>query len=1103
MNKNTLLKAVTPFLFLLLVTHFTQAQSKFGIVNSGELINRGIDRHDHEDYDEAIKYYNQVPENDTNYLLALTEKALTYYQKKDYPKTIEMCEKVLATGSDYDQNLYITLGSAYDDSGDSLKAIEVYDRGIKAFPKSHLILFNKAVTLQKMGKYDDAVETYKQVLLISPYHASSHFRLGSIAEQEGDLTRAMLCYNGFLVAEPTTERALNVLQMLDKMVARKYDNSKAKGINLAADGEDFGEIEQLIRKQLALNKNYKLESKADYPVNRQNQALFSYLVDHKGRKGFWENFYVPFFAQLYKEGHFEDYSYYILSSSDNEKIKPLVNKNKSAIMRYAEWQEKAYANATGRRKIDINGRETEVTHDYYKTGKLYGFGPYIPAEGKTPEKRTGLWQFFYTSGRLMSTGAFDGNGEQTGDWKFYHTNGKLKKETTFSAGKENGAYKVYYTNGNLKEQGTFVADQLDKEIKAFTYYGGLEEIHNFKAGVHQGKYEDYYPNGQLRFTSDYTNNKLTGQYKRYHPNGAVHIEGALKDDLKEGLFTSYYDDKRIELKKTYVQDKENGPYIRYYNNGAVKQEGTYKNGKPTGIWKSYWKNGMVEEITNYNDAGNEQGISQYFDMDGKMYYEADYKDGRLLQYKFVDKAGNVINETKLKGRQEMKSYYAEGALHYEGALENGKRSGLWKEYLRNGILLAEYNYDDGLLTGNAKVYYNNGKIRKNMNYKNGELQGEYNEYFQNGQLYKTCWYENGVGQGNVKLYTSFGVLDHTYTLHNNKQNGNSYIYDAEGRVRVREEYDKGYFKGFVFFDTTGKEVKKIDIQKEKVVCDLPLPTGQPHLTRTYINGSLEGASPEVYLTGKLESEGNFLNDERHGEWKWYNADNTPYMIRNYRNGSQEGVNENYDQFGKMRSKFVYVDGDIDSLAWLYYYNGNKKEEMMYWEGSQHGPTKYYGFNGEHVLTAIYQHGTITHVVYINGKGGKPDTATAPANGSVEAKYTNGKTAFIINFKNGEMNGAYKEFFDDGSPSRDSKYTDDYLEGERKTWYRNGKLRSVENYTFNDYNGLTTLYNENGTLKAELNYKHDNLHGPVKYYDGNGKLIAHYIFYNDKMIQKIL
>lgn len=1074
------------------------AQEKYGLINSGELIQKGVRLHDQEKYDEALELYNKVPENDTNYTLAVVEKALTFYAKKDYDKAITMCREGLQYGSEYDYNLYVTLGSAYDDAGKPEEALTVYDKAIKEYPKNHLLIYNKAVTVEKLEKYDEAVALYKQVLQITPYHATTHYRLGRLAEEEGDLTRAMLCYNTFLLIEPTGDRALSILQRLDNMVNRKYDDSKAKGIQFAENGEDFSEIETLIRKQLALNKKYKLKSKADYPIIRQDQALFSYLVNHNSNKGFWESYYVPFYVQLYKENRFEIFSYYLLSSSANEKIQALVTKNKSNISKFNDWLVDAFAAATSKREIEIDGKPVTVTQIYRKGGSLYGVGAYVSGT----EKKMGVWLYYYNNGRLMSTGSYDASGFQTGIWKFYHPNGLLRKELVFSQDKANGPYTIYSENGNIKEQGFNKAGELDGDIKVFSFYGGLTELHHFNNGQHEGKYEEYYANGKLNFASVYVENKFNGAYKAYHSDGKLYIDGNFKDGLKDGAFTVYSRDGKVELKKKYLQGKEDGAFIKYYNNGETRQEGNFKNGKVIGAWKSYYLNGQLEEANNYNDAGNEDGIQQQYDVDGKLYYEAEVQDGRVTQYKYFDKSGKMLADVKLKSKQEAKLYYPDGSLHLQGNIENGKRNGFWKEYSRNGILIGEFNYADGKLNGVAKTYFLNGKPYKVVNYKDGDYHGEYLEYFRNGQLYKSAWYEDDKGEGDVTLYNRVGIKERFYTLLNGKLNGKYYTYDVEGKLSTVEKYENGLFTGMAFYDTLGKEIKNIVDNKEKVEAEYPTVTGSIYLKRTFLNGSTEGTSNSYYLDNKLRGEGSYLDNERDGLWKWYNPDNTLSSIRNYLAGELQGFSENYDLFGKIRSRSEYINNNAYGVETLFYYDGKKKEEITYWDDSENGPEKYYGYNGEYVLTLCYEHGTPTKAIYENGKAGKPDTVAVPVTGIVEAKYANGKTAFLIEYKNGYRHGKYREFFEDGTPCRESQYVDGSLDGERKTWYRNGKLRMTENFKANDNEGVTTLYYENGVKKAEISYKSDALHGPVKYYDAGGKLSTHYIFYNRDMIQKV-
>jgi uncharacterized protein len=1100
LQKMTMTKTTNFKLLFLLTLLFAAiirgfAQSENGIINSGELIKKGVELHDAEKYDEALSYYNQVHENDTNFGLATAEKAFAYYAKKDYANAIKLCEEALKIGTDFDKNIYITLGSAYDDSGNQQKAIEVFDKGISEFPKNYLILFNKAVTLVKQEKFQEAAYTFQKTIELNPFHASSHLRLGQLAEQEGELTKAILCYNTFLVVEPASERSLAVLNMLDLLCSKKYDDSKAKGIKLSSTGDDFKEIEVLLRKQLALNSNYKLESKADFPVIRQNQALLSYLVNHKGKEGFWEKFYVPFYAKIYSNKLFETFSYFLLVSSSNEKIKSLVNKNNSNITKFVDWKATEYNNHVSKRKIEIDGKLTDVVQIYYKDGHLYGLGPV----NATADKKNGKWEFYHVNGKMMAKGKFDATGQQTGPWVFYYSDGKLKKETSFVSDQESGAYKIYHRNGNVTESGNKSAGKLNGEIKVFTIYGGIAEVHNFKSDVHEGKYDEFHSNGKLSFTGAYKEGKLNGPIKTFYPTEKVSLEGVLKDGNKEGIFTTYFNNGQINIKKNYLLNKENGSFTRYFQNGKLSEEGTFKNEKLSGQYKSYFVNGILEESSVYNESGQLNGKQQYFDIDGKLYYEADYKDGKLTQYKYFDKKGTVVYETKLKSKQEAKTFFSDGTLKWIGNVEDSRRSGLWKEYFRNGILKAEYNYKNGLLEGMGKEYYMNGKVKKEIQYKDDKAHGKYREYYRNGQLYKSAWYDNGDGYGDVYLYRYNGVLETKYFVYNNNLKGKMYNYDVNGKLQSVEQYENDMFVKYTLYDTSGNVIQELDINKENLPVQYLSVAGKVVLTRNYTNGFKNGESKGLYMNGSTESLGNYINNERHGVWKWYHPNNKLATLRNYELGKLEGLYENYDLFGDLRARSEYYNDEKHGKSTLFYYNGNVRQDVNYFQGEEHGITKLYSFDGTHILSMVYVYDVLKGIVYPS----KSDTVPAKVNDVVEAKYPNGKTAIKMEFKNAEMHGKYYEYFDDGTPCRELDFDEGKLNGIRKTWYRNGKVRSIENYKYDSLEGITTLYYESGNKQAEISFKNGLYHGPVKYYDAGGKLKAHYEFYNDQMIKIVL
>ncbi len=89
MRKNTLHSFFFCFI-LLSISIFVNAQQNNPLVNSGELIERGVKLHDEEKYKDAIKLYAQVPKSDTNYHLALHEIILSHYADSNYNACIPL-----------------------------------------------------------------------------------------------------------------------------------------------------------------------------------------------------------------------------------------------------------------------------------------------------------------------------------------------------------------------------------------------------------------------------------------------------------------------------------------------------------------------------------------------------------------------------------------------------------------------------------------------------------------------------------------------------------------------------------------------------------------------------------------------------------------------------------------------------------------------------------------------------------------------------------------------------------------------------------------------------------------------------------------------------
>lgn len=133
---------------------------------------------------------------------------------------------------------------------------------------------------------------------------------------------------------------------------------------------------------------------------------------------------------------------------------------------------------------------------------------------------------------------------------------------------------------------------------------------------------------------------------------------------------------------------KDGPVVTYYRNGNKEVEGYIKNNHKQGTWK-------------------------YFDTDGKIEFEINYKDGK--------KFGRYVH------------YCSNGQI--------------------NDIMFYNSNQE---LTGISKNFYCDGKIRAIMKYINGELDSTQTIYYKSGQIESINQYKIGTKVGKWIFFNEMG-----------------------------------------------------------------------------------------------------------------------------------------------------------------------------------------------------------------------------------------------------------------------------------------------------------------------------------------------------------
>ena len=143
-------------------------------------------------------------------------------------------------------------------------------------------------------------------------------------------------------------------------------------------------------------------------------------------------------------------------------------------------------------------------------------------------------------------------------------------------------------------------------------------------------------NGQLVFEGYVSGDKKSGQWLEYNPEGEIILVENYVDGLKEGVALKMTSRGQVDLRSRYHKGILHGPWTQF-KFGKVMEERTYNNGKLDGVVKSYddrtWK---LKQEVQYKD-GQQHGYYRYYDENGNITLEYEYKNGEKVSGGIVEK----------------------------------------------------------------------------------------------------------------------------------------------------------------------------------------------------------------------------------------------------------------------------------------------------------------------------------------------------------------------------------------------------------------------------------------------------------------------------------
>lgn len=251
---------------------------------------------------------------------------------------------------------------------------------------------------------------------------------------------------------------------------------------------------------------------------------------------------------------------------------------------------------------------------------------------------------------------------------------------------------------------------------------------------------------------------------------------------------------------------------------------------------------------------------------------------------------------------------------HEYGLEIDKNE--WKDHGKNGEVISTLDngvtvrkhYLDGIIDGEVSYSFpHSEKIERLETYSDGNLvkivihdemgNPSHETLFSNDYETVTTWYETGNPKSK-EIYHNGHLLEGEY-------------YNFENEIESKIVNGKG-------------QRPKRNAIGELIATDI-------------IENGHTLSSSEYFLDGSVKSITPFVNNQIHGQKKYFKVGGEPDFIENWKNNVQEGISISYKN-GEKHAEIPYIKGKKDGVE-KRFKNGNIVVEEISWKnGKLHGPS---------------------------------------------------------------------------------------------------------------------------------------------------------------------
>lgn len=286
---------------------------------------------------EAIALLEQIREVDPRNPQVLYGLALSLYSVGEHREAAHVGETLLAERRDAPADVYVIVGSAYGRLRQPEKSEAIFRDGLTVWPDSPALRVQHAISLEGVGRLDEAVVELEGCLKRSPYEAGLWRALGDALSATGAPARAFAAFVRSLTLETDDVRSKEVAAELWQVLFEGAAEAEASDASEKAEAKGLALLAALRR-----DASWAGASDAGFFAYALDTSLrlVSALQGQESAGMFWRPFVLDYFDEVRAAGHMEAMAYAVRQATGDPDVVRWCAQNARKVEAFKTWSER-------------------------------------------------------------------------------------------------------------------------------------------------------------------------------------------------------------------------------------------------------------------------------------------------------------------------------------------------------------------------------------------------------------------------------------------------------------------------------------------------------------------------------------------------------------------------------------------------------------------------------------------------------------------------------------------------------------------------------------------------------------------------------------------